>query len=477
MDQAKFSARLPGYLYLVLCALVGVALVFLFLDSYQQDGGNHFIFARWGWRHPDFFIGVWTRPLFTFLYSIPGQLGYRAAKLFAVLISVLAAWQTWKIAEFYKLERSPLVILFLLLQPTFFLMWADTMTEPLFALVFAVALHLHLKGWVRTGAFVASLMLLARPEGFFLGAMWGFWILFDPRVGKNILRRIPWTLLLASGGIIWIGVSWAISGDIQYIRHVWPKDWDATGASYGSGPAWDYLARLPEIVGPMMMVPFLVGIVAARRRMPEVTSSVVTLFLVHSIFRTFGMFGSAGYARYFVCVAPAIAVLTLVGWNKFAEWLTPVGPKVRATIGIAVLLISGTLCFLYTDASSWSRDARAVQEMHTWWKSNERPVSKLVWSQAYQNIVMDRDPLEKPYFTSNKDQNLKLLQDLPSGTLVFWDGQTGPAWYKLTADDIEAAGFHRLRSQVYILRGYLINSFWFGYGGPRRQEMHLLYKE
>lgn len=480
METTNNSVRWRGYLWLAVCAAVGVALTYLFIDSYQQDGGTHFIFSRWGWRHPDMFVGVWTRPLFTFIYGFPALISYHAAKLFTVLICVLTAWQTWRVARLYQLERNELVILFVLFQPAFFLMWADTMTEPIFALVFITALYLHLTGWVRLGAFVASLMLLARPEGFFLGAMWGFWMLFDSRVGSNLIRRVPWTLLLASGAVIWVVAAWAISGDILFIKHNWPSDWNATGATYGRGPVWDYLLRSPEMVGPLLLVPFFVGLVTsitgAGRRVWHCTVSVLTLFVIHSILRVFGIFGSAGYARYFVCVSPAIAIITLVGWNRIAGWI-PMKP-LRVGLAVAVLVVSGVLCFLYTDSAAWNRDARAVDEMTAWWKQNELPVTRLVRSQAYQGIAIDRDPWEQPTFSyDDREKNLQTLRELPHRTLVFWDGQTGPAWYKLTADDIEATGFRRLRSQNYVLNGYVMNKFWFGYGGPRNQEMHLLYKD
>lgn len=91
-------------------------------------------------------------------------------------------------------------------------------------------------------------------------------------------------------------------------------------------------------------------------------------------------------------------------------------------------------------------------------------------------ILFDRDPWEKPVFSKDYESNLHLLRTSPGGTLVFWDARTGPTWYQLTPPDFEAAGYLRLHSQTYTLRGYLITRSWFGYGGPREQEMHLFYK-
>ena len=71
-----------------------------------------------------------------------------------------------------------------------------------------------------------------------------------------------------------------------------------------------------------------------------------------------------------------------------------------------------------------------------------------------------------------------VLRKQPAGTLVFWDGETGPSWHGLKPEDFEAAGYERLRSQSYSLDGYLHESEWRWTGkfGARPQEMHLLYK-
>ena len=152
-------------------------MLFLFDDSCQLDGGQHHLFARWAWTHHELFVGVWSRPLFTFVYAFPAAIGFRAARALTVLICLAIAWQTWRLAEDFKLERAPFSIALLFLQPSFFLFCADTMTEPIFALTFVVALRLHHKGKIVAGMIVASLMILARPEGFFLGVLWAIWVL------------------------------------------------------------------------------------------------------------------------------------------------------------------------------------------------------------------------------------------------------------------------------------------------------------
>src|SRR5215813_14272098 len=168
-------------IWLVVFAAVGAALVLLYRDADQQDSGYHFLFARWAHRHPRSLIGVWARPLFTLLYFPFAQFGYPAAKFFTVIVSLAAAWQTFRLARQINFDRAELAVPLLFLQPPFFLLSSAVLTETLFALVFVIALRLHLSGRIRTGMIAASLLILVRPEGFFIGVLWGAWVLFSPR--------------------------------------------------------------------------------------------------------------------------------------------------------------------------------------------------------------------------------------------------------------------------------------------------------
>jgi hypothetical protein len=473
------SSRLQGLLWLGAAAAAGIALAVLYPDSYQQDGGTHYLFARWAWRHPTNFVDVWGRPLFTFLYAFPALFGYTAAKLFSVAICVATAWQSWRLAEQLSFERAELAIPFLFLQPSYLLLCADTMTEPLFALVFVVALRLHLAGRLIWGMLAASLLILVRPEGFFLGVLWGVWVLLDRRDGRAWWRRIPSPLLLASGAVAWWLAALLISGDPLWIKRNWPPDWQVTGAVYGSGPIWWYASLLSVIVGLLLIVPFAVGLIQLlkERRFATGVSAFLALFLLHSLMYTRGLWGAAGYPRYLVCVAPAMALITLAGWNVIAGRLSQLSRSLATAAWVVLLALSGLFALFYVDAWGYARDARAVTEMYRWFRAHERPVTRLIWSQVYMCILFDRNPWERPTFSGDHERNLALLRESPTGTLIFWDGDTGPGWFGLRPDDFKAAGYTHLRSQSYQLDGLFFQRSWRGYGGTRKQEMHLFYKD
>src|SRR5919197_4937670 len=109
--------RSEAIIWLAICAMAGVAAALIFDDSCQLDGGMHFLFARWAWRHHELLVGVWSRPLYTFLYSFPALINYPATRFFTVLVCLAIGWQTWRLACDLKIGRAPLVIALLWLQP------------------------------------------------------------------------------------------------------------------------------------------------------------------------------------------------------------------------------------------------------------------------------------------------------------------------------------------------------------------------
>jgi hypothetical protein len=480
------AQRFQAYLWLAVCAAAGVAMAFLFDDSCQQDGGQHYLFARWAWTHHELFVGVWSRPLFTTLYAFPALIGYRAARLFTVLICLLIAHQTWRLAEDLKIERAPFAIALLWLQPSFFLFCADNMTEPIFALVYVVALRLHHRGWIKAGMIVASLMILARPEGLFLGLLWGAWVLVDlqspisNRKFTNRLKAVRQTLLLATGATVWWLAALIITRDPLFIKHNWPSNWPVTGTIYGAAGLLAFPIRLPEIVGLFLLPPFFYGLfrLLKCRELFTLTSSFLLFFILHTILRAYGLLGSAGYPRYLVAISPAIALITLAGWNEMAKLLAHTSRLFRTASASVIIAISAYTNFVYADGAEWTRDARAIAAVHSWFQSQaDKPeISRLVWCQPYAGILLDHDPWENPVFTRNREADLKTLREMPAGTVAVWDERVGPKWFGLRAGDFEAAGFVRLHSQSFTLKGYILDRSWFGYGGPREQTIYLLYK-
>ncbi|MCI0665104.1 MAG: hypothetical protein L0220_28910, partial [Acidobacteria bacterium] len=338
-------------------AVVGIVLVLLYPDADQQDSANHYLLAREAWSNPHYFVDVWARPLFTLIYSFPSQLGYPAAKLFTLLICLATGWQTFRLAQWLKIEKPHLVILFLFLQPSFFLICSAVFTEPLFALFLTIALRLHLSGRVVSGIFITSSLILIRPEGLFIGILWGLWVLIDRSGEQGWVEKICKTALLATGMVLWWLVSYLITHDPLWIAHNWPAEWNS--GTTKAGPIFWYIIQLPLITGPFLLPQFLAGIFQSIKirdfRLPLQT--FVSVFVLHSVLYAGGLLGSPGYARYIVPVSPVIALIILMGWNSLAVRLAGLAVSVRRMAAASLIGLSLLVCLFYVDGWQYTRDA------------------------------------------------------------------------------------------------------------------------
>jgi hypothetical protein len=194
---------------------------------------------------------------------------------------------------------------------------------------------------------------------------------------------------------------------------------------------------------------------------------------LHSLFRAYGLFGEAGYPRYMVSVAPAIALLTLVGWNTIASWMGK-GPRFASgLLGATVLVISLVSNFIYLDSFVSARDPIAIREMSQWLREHPEPFKRLIWSNARMCIVSGLTLVQSPSLrSSSRETTLAALRDAPSATLVFWDDHFGPDWYGVTAADIAESGYKCLRTRRYSLPGVALRDV----RDNREVELSLLFK-
>ncbi len=457
----------------VFMAVIGVLLIFLFPGSPEQDVDYHFLMARTAWVDHFYFVDVWGRPLFTTLFAPVALLGFIPARFFALAISVATAWQTYRLACDLRMSRAWLVIPFLLGQQTFFELYSNLFTEPLFAMILVVALRCHISGRIKSGMLVASLLPLARPEGAFVCLFWGLWILILsqrerqtspcrlklPEASSDRARTSGNAVNERERGVRWFAAL-LLTGDPLFILHNWPATWHTD--MYGHGAFLSYAQRSQEFAGVVLIVPFILGLLRGFRSwsLSLITSVFLVLFLLHSIFVKYGLFGEAGFPRYMVSVAPAIAVLTLEGWNTiFSVKIRPAVSKRKArrtvrpfviVAGWVVVMFSILQSIHYLDSMVWARDAVAIDEMANWLQQQDPSLPVLIWSNARMCIVLNRNLKDSPP-AGNREKLFALLEKAPIGTIVFWDSEIGSNWFGTTSAEIEGRGYKLLTSRHYSL--------------------------
>jgi hypothetical protein len=308
-------------------------------------------------------------------------------------------------------------------------------------------------------------------------------------------------VILASGVVIWWFAALLLIGDPLFILHNWPATWHTD--MYGHGTFLSYAQRAQEFAGVVLVVPFVVGLFRGFRcwSLLLITGVFLVLFLLHSIFVKYGLFGEAGFPRYMVSVAPAIAVLTLEGWNTIfsVKILRPFA----IVAGWVVVIFSVLQSVHYLDSMIWARDAIAIDDMdreftrtrnREWIQPAQglrrdglrmdanRSIPGLIWSNGRMCIDLDWNLKDSPP-VGNRENLFALLEKAPEGTVVLWDSEIGPNWFGTTAAEIESHGYRLLASRHYSLPALIFPPgrfpwiAWFFPAIPSREiELSLLQK-
>jgi len=282
--------------------------------------------------------------------------------------------------------------------------------------------------------------------------------------------------LLATGAILWWAAAFTITGDPIFIAHNWPTHWQQ--GIYGHGSILSYSSRAWEFAGPLLVLFLLIGLLRLLwlKKHASITTAWLLFFLLHSVFRAYGLFGEAGYPRYMVSLAPATAVITLVGWNTLVSWQNEWFRRAQPIFESIVIVGSLVISFLYLDSFVWTRDFVAIREMLSWFEQNRRSVRSLIWSDVGMCIQTNNDLSTAPALSEDRERNLNVLQHAPSQTLVFWDDNIGPNWFGLSAQEIQNAGFQLLRVRQYTMPGVVMHGEIGDWQLTRRIELSLLYK-
>ena len=443
------------WVFLLLATLMGLSLGFgMWSEGYLEcDDINHFMYSRWSFEHPRYLLDVWGRPLMTLLYAGPAQLGHEAARVLTSLLAGIGAFLAWLTAREYKLKLAPLAILFTFSSPLFFLLSYSFLTEILFSAVLIGAVLLYQRGHYGWSAFVVSLSPAARPEGFFIGVLWGVFFLFDPAVGaslregkKGIIKRFRYIALLPVGTLIWNFCGFLYDGDLLWLVHNWP--WSAESI-YGSGDVARFFAVIPVMVTPYFL-PFFIWGVVAMFRSKKWLCPVVALYVVclHTVLWTFGLFGSAGYPRYMVTIVPVLAVCTTYGVSLFYDWLKDreriarfISPdRVIAFFGVIAVVLLLTVWPFVTKVPKHF-DFILIDHVAEWYLSyeEEHPGTKIAAAHPYLYFSADLDSKTQGFYLTEKD-----LIAAPSGSLVFWETKFAEPFSHITPEMLNRLGFHEI---------------------------------
>jgi hypothetical protein len=317
---------------IILLIFSGLYLMILFLMSDglfgETDSVNHYLIARYSFKHPYLLLDHWGKPLFTVLSSPFAQFGMVGAVFFNVLCSLFTAWLIFRMARFLKYRYALAAIPFALFAPVYMVNILTSLTEILFALVLVAGIYFFLKEKMILSSVIISFLPFARMEGMM------FLVIFAAAfILAKKYKAIPF---LVTGFIIF-----SIAGLFRYHDLLWFINAVPYGekgsALYGHGSFWYYLERFHQLLGFPLTILAVIGIIhlavsMSREKKPGLNVSWLTEYylipvslfgfiLAHSFLWWQGMMGVLATSRFMACVLPLGGFLALVGLNRINSWI------------------------------------------------------------------------------------------------------------------------------------------------------------
>ncbi|MBO2031468.1 hypothetical protein J4D99_08735 [Siccationidurans ginsengisoli] len=429
----------------------------MFITKNPYDTGDsimHYLYARFAPKHPLNLMHSWAKPLFTLLAMGPAQLGYRGIMLWQCGLVAASAWLSYRVAERLGVPYAALAILLCYTAPDYFRIQFSGLTEPLFGfvLIASVALLVAQKpGW---SAALVSWLPFVRSEGFILLGLWVVYL-----VWQRQWRALPGLLL---GYVLYSIVGGIVLGDFGWVfgRNAYP-----TISTYGHGDWKTYLVGLLYLMGWIMAVLVALGGVQLvwrasrkaswadslfRAELLVVYGAVAVFVAAHTLFWVFGLFGSAGLTRVLTVLTPLLAIIALRGLSG----LLALGHTVQAQQRIALAVAGLAVAFLFTGLRmemQWVRDfgspgdVTLAEQAATWYRQLPGPRRPVSLESAAAARALDLDMFDYQARPLASIGGKLQLEQLPVGTLVFWDSWFSPMEGGLPLDRLQNDAHFRQR--------------------------------
>ena len=434
MNSQKSKWELHLVLSLLsLFLLAGVIVIFNTENSF--GGGDHFThfkLARWGWQYPRLLFSHWGKPVFTILVSPFAQEGINFARLFNVIVGLLTAFFSWKLANTLKYKNSWLVVVLVVFTPIYFSLMFSVMTEVLHSLFLVLAVWLFFKKDYLWSAVAVSFLPIVRTESVVLLPL--FLLAFGL---KKQWKYLP---LFATGFLLISLAGWHFYNSFWWLITEMPYQGSAAGI-YGHGSLFHFINHTKGILGYPIAGLFYIGLLVSiwfwyKKDSLALNDRFYFLLLVPGAYLIFlaahsfvwwkGMGNSLGLIRVMGSVSPLAALTALAGFN-FVDDLFSGYKKVFK--GFAVLLVVWILISVISISRGGfkkSRPQEVLTESINYIVQNNLEKNKIYYFTNYVPFRLEIDPYDDRYSSWGIPDSPKVSLAIPNNSLIVWDAHFGP---------------------------------------------------
>lgn len=466
----RFARKKELTLVLSLLAVFFLASVVIIFNTENSFGGgdpfSHFKLAYWGWKYPRLLFDSWGKPVYTILVSPFAQMGMNFARMYNVLMGLLTAFFSWKLARELKLNNAWLVVLLVLFTPIYFSLMFAALTEVTFSMLLILSLLLFFQRKYFWSAVFISFLPLVRTESVVLFPL--FLLAFGLKKQWKVLPFFTVGFFLIS----WLGRPfyhsfWWLITDMPYKG--------SAADIYGHGSLFHFINQTGGILGYPIAGLFCVGLVAGlwtwikkeRFRLNQrfyflllIPAGYLLYLAAHSYVWWKGMGNSLGLIRVIGAVTPLAAIMALSGFDMLANIFSKYR---KTTVAVSAFLL---LWIVYAGATTHLNGFRRSQPQqvlakacsylkHSGWGKN-----RIFYFSNYVPYRLGIDPYDNRQASWGVPRVLKVSNALPDGSIIIWDAHFGPnegrtPLNKLLDDNgLQMVNIFRPKEPFKVLGGY-----------------------
>ncbi len=431
----------------------------------STDNVTHFLYSRYAFQYPVFFLHPWARPLYTILSAPFAQFGFKSVQLLNVLLGMATAYYCYRIAKILDIHPSLPVILFVCFMPLYFIMMPTALTEILFSFVLVISFFLFLRRYFVAAAVVISFLPFARSEGFFLLPFYFLAFLYVKKY-----RAIPF---LVVGTLLFSLAGWHYYKDFFWVFTQFP--YQLHHPIYNQqGDLLHFLIYRDEIIGLPLEILFIAGTLqvtrelfsgdrALRDRTVILCLLSLTPFIFYLSFHSFlywkGLGASIGLTRVLAGVLPLAAIICLKGFSMLLQ-ISGFSKVWRGIVSfLVILLIVHSTFRIFPFPFPQSPEEETIARTSRWVKASPYFGKLLYYTDLSTPFIMGVN-----LFANCPPSCLLLtkshtLDTIHEGSVIVWDAHFGGNESWILSDTI--LGHPRMK----LIKSFKPDLEWTTFGG------------
>lgn len=424
-------------IFYILLSLSAFVVLFILLKSDNTfdtgDGIQHYLMAKYCWKHPELLLDLWGKPIFTLLSSPFAQFGLKGMIFFQMIFAFLASIYAFKITDQFNYSLNSVIPIFIFFSPIYFAVINSGLTEILFSFFLVLTYYLYIQKKYILGTIIFSFAIFVRPESYFIIPIIAIYLLL-----RKKYKYIP---LLATGFFIFSIIGYFHFNDIFWIIH---NNYQVSQNYPQKGEFLHYIKNYKNIWGTYYFVFLIIGFSLCLYQLLTnfknffsndsffleenflISTSIIVVVLLHTLMNWLpGLHSNLGMLRFMAGIIPLSSIIAIRGLNILN--FIPLKTFIKIPLIIILILLTIPSPFKsYFFPFQLNNEQYVIKECANFLNTFNLSNKHICYLHPYLPDLIELDPFDNKKSTllwSLDKQNLHSLND---STFIIWDSHFAP---------------------------------------------------